>query len=239
MDSSRFPGKPLKKINGIPMIEIIYNKVNTCKFINKTIVATCDYEIKNYIKKIGGLAIMTSKRHQRASDRCAEALKKYEKSNNVIFDIIVMVQGDEPMINQKMIKQSLQPMFRDKKVQVVNLFSKIKSEEEFKDQNCIKVVCDKKMNAIYFSRAPIPTKSRAKHNLQRKQICIIPFRRRFLMKYLKFKPTPLEKIESIDMMRIIEHGFDVKMVQTNFETHAVDTKSDLIKVEKMMKKASN
>ena len=143
------------------------------------------------------------------------------------------------MINQKMIKQSLQPMLHDKKVQVVNLFSKIKSESEFKDKNCIKVVCDKKMNAIYFSRAPIPTKSRVKHNLQRKQICIIPFRRKFLMKYLKFKPTPLEKIESIDMMRIIEHGFDVKMVQTNFDTQAVDTRSDLIKVEKMIKRASN
>ena len=239
MNSSRFPGKPLKKINGVPMIEIIYRKVKACKFINKTIIATCDYEIKNHIKKIGGIAIMTSKKHKRASDRCAEALKKYEKLNKVTFDIIVMVQGDEPMINQKMIKQSLQPMLHDKKVQVVNLFSKIKSESEFKDKNCIKVVCDKKMNAIYFSRAPIPTKSRVKHNLQRKQICIIPFRRKFLMKYLKFKPTPLEKIESIDMMRIIEHGFDVKMVQTNFETQAVDTRSDLIKVEKMIKRASN
>ena len=238
MNSSRFPGKPLKKINGIPMIEIIYNKVNACKFIDKTIVATCDYEIKNHIKKIGGTAIMTSKKHQRASDRCGEALKKYERSNKVIFDIVVMVQGDEPMINQKMIKQSLKPMIRDKKVQVVNLFSKIKSEEEFKNQNCIKVVCDKNMNAIYFSREPIPTQSKVKHNFQRKQICIIPFRRRFLMKYLKLKPTPIEKVESIDMMRIIEHGFEVKMAQTNFETYAVDTKSDLIKVEKMMKKSN-
>ena len=131
MRSSRFPGKPMKKINGTPMIEIIYNKVNACKFIDKTIVATCDYEIKNHIKKIGGTAIMTSKKHQRASDRCGEALKKYERSNKVIFDIVVMVQGDEPMINQKMIKQSLLPIIRDKKVQVVNLFSKIKSEEEF------------------------------------------------------------------------------------------------------------
>jgi len=239
MNSSRFPGKPLKKINGIPMIEIIYNKVNACKFIDKTIVATCDYEIKNHIKKIGGTAIMTSKKHQRASDRCGEALKKYERSNKVIFDIVVMVQGDEPMINQKMIKQSLKPMIRDKKVQVVNLFSKIKSEAEFKNQNCIKVVCDKNMNAIYFSRVPIPTQSKVKHNLQRKQICIIPFRRRFLMKYLKLKPTPIEKVESIDMMRIIEHGFEVKMAQTNFRTHAVDTKSDLVKVEKMMKKTNN
>ena len=239
MNSSRFPGKPLKKINGIPMIEIIYNKVNACKFIDKIIVATCDHEIKNHIKKIGGTTVMTSKKHERASDRCAEALKKYEKSNKVFFDIIVMVQGDEPMINQKMIKQSLKPMIRDKKVQVVNLFSKIKSEEEFKNQNCIKVVCDKNMNAIYFSRVPIPTQSKVKHNLQRKQICIIPFRRRFLMKYLKLKPTPIEKVESIDMMRIIEHGFEVKMAQTNFRTHAVDTKSDLVKVEKMMKKTNN
>ena len=163
-----------------PYLSWFFNRISLYVFINKTIIATCDYEIKNHIKKIGGIAIMTSKKHKRASDRCAEALKKYEKLNKVTFDIIVMVQGDEPMINQKMIKQSLQPMLYDKKVQVVNLFSKIKSESEFKDKNCIKVVCDKKMNAIYFSRAPIPTKSRVKHNLQRKQICIIPFRRKFL-----------------------------------------------------------
>ena len=150
MNSSRFPGKPLKKINGIPMIEIIYNKVNACKFIDKTIVATCDYEIKNHIKKIGGTAIMTSKKHQRASDRCGEALKKYERSNKVIFDIVVMVQGDEPMINQKMIKQSLKPMIRDKKVQVVNLFSKIKSAEEFNNQNC-KVEIDGKEFTLRFT----------------------------------------------------------------------------------------
>lgn len=236
MGSSRFPGKPMKKINGIPMIEHVYKNVKSCELLKETIVATCDKEIKNFIENLGGTAIMTSTKHERASERCAEALDIIEKNKNIKYDIVVMVQGDEPMVNPQMIKESVQPIINDKDIQVTNLLGEIKTKKEFEDKNCIKVVCDKDLNAIYFSREPVPSLAKKNHKLMRKQICIIPFRRDFLKQYVKMKPTLLEEIESIDMMRIIENGFKVKMVPTNFETFAVDTKEDLLKVERILKK---
>ena len=236
MASSRFFGKPMKKINGIPMIEEVYRNVKSCKLLNETIVATCDKEIKDHINSLGGIAIMTSTKHERASDRCAEALEIIEKSNNTKYDIVVMVQGDEPLVHPQMIVESVQPLINDNSVQITNLLGEIKSRDEFENKNCIKVVCDKNLNAIYFSREPIPSFSKKKHKYMKKQICIIPFRRDFLKQYLEMTPTILEEIESIDMMRIIEHGFKVKMVPTKFETFAVDTEKDLLKVENILKK---
>ena len=236
MGSSRFPGKPMKKINGIPMIEHVYKNVKSCKLLKETIVATCDNEIKKFIESLGGKAIMTNSNHERASDRCAEALDIIEKNNKIKYDIVVMVQGDEPMVNSQMITDSVQPLINDKEVKVTNLLGDIKTKEEFEDKNCIKVVCDKDLNAIYFSREPIPSLTKKKHEYMKKQICIIPFRRDFLKQYLNMKPTFLEEIESIDMMRIIENGFKVKMVPTKFETFAVDTEKDLLKVENILKK---
>jgi len=236
MGSSRFPGKPMKKINGIPMIEHVYKNVKSCKLLKETIVATCDIEIQKFIESLGGKAIMTNSNHERASDRCAEALDIIETNNKIKYDIVVMVQGDEPMINSQMITDSVQPLINDKEVKVTNLLGDIKTKEEFEDKNCIKVVCDKDLNAIYFSREPIPSLAKKEHEYMKKQICIIPFRRDFLKQYLKMKPTFLEEIESIDMMRIIENGFKVKMVPTKFETFAVDTEKDLLKVENILRK---
>ena len=115
MASSRFPGKPMKNILGKPMIEIIYKNVCKAKLVSHTFVATCDIIIYNHIINIGGQAIMTSNKHQRASDRCAEALLKIEKIYNKKFDYIVMVQGDEPLIKSKMIDAAVKPMIKDKK----------------------------------------------------------------------------------------------------------------------------
>jgi 3-deoxy-manno-octulosonate cytidylyltransferase (CMP-KDO synthetase) len=235
MGSSRFPGKPMAKILNKPMIGHVYEKVKENALVDQTVVATCDDEIYNYIKKIKGRAVMTSSLHERASDRCSEALTKIELKDKCKYDIIVMVQGDEPMIDPEMITQALSPMINDKEILVTNLLGKIKTKEEFEDRNCIKVVCDKKGNAMYFSREPIPTLSIKKDISMGKQICVIPFRRNFLIKYNKLEPTPLEITESIDMLRVIENGLKVKMVPTNYETQAVDTLSDLIKVEGILK----
>tara|TARA_B100000989_G_scaffold298952_1_gene291335 strand:- start:20968 stop:21720 length:753 start_codon:yes stop_codon:yes gene_type:complete len=234
MKSSRFPGKPLAKINGKPMIGHIYNRVIKSKLIKKTAVATCDKSIANYIESLGGIAIMTSNKHERASDRCAEALSIMEQKNNIIYDIVVMIQGDEPLINYKMIDEAIKPMLEDENIQIVNLLGNIKNINEFEDKNCIKVVCDLKMNALYFSREKIPSQFLQKNKFIGKQVCIIPFRRDFLIEYTNLKPTPLEIIESIDMLRVLEHGKKVKMVNTNYKTQAVDTQEDLLEVEKIM-----
>lgn len=234
MESSRFPGKPMAKIAGKPMIGHVYERVARCEQVTCTAVATCNEEIRDYIESIGGIAVMTGNHHERASDRCAEALLKLEKDRGERFDVVVMVQGDEPMVHPDMISEAVGPMLEDQGIKVANLLGAIETAAEFEDRNCIKVVCDLKGNALYFSREPIPTRSRAKEIPMGKQVCIIPFRRDFLLEYNRLAPTPLEVAESVDMMRILEHGLKVRMVPTKHSSYAVDTPEDLKKVEKVM-----
>ncbi|MCW7482129.1 3-deoxy-manno-octulosonate cytidylyltransferase [Leptospira kanakyensis] len=234
MGSSRFPGKPMAKILGKPMIGHVYENVIQSKSLDSTYVATCDKEIFDYILSIGGNAVMTSSAHERASDRCAEALLAIEKEKGFQYDIIVMIQGDEPMTKSEMIDEAINPMLSDKSIKIVNLLAPIESLEEFEDRNCIKVVCDLNGNAIYFSREPIPTRSKTNSIDMQKQVCIIPFVRNFLIEYTKLVPTPLEIAESVDMMRVLEHGFKVKMIPTNYKSYAVDTPEDLVRVEKIL-----
>ena len=238
MGSSRFPGKPMALIMGKPMIGHVYERVAKSNLLNMTAVATCDKEIFDYIESIGGIAVMTADTYDRASDRCAEALLNLEKANNVRYDIVVMVQGDEPMTHPNMITEAVQPMLDDASIQITNLLGQIKDSAEFEDRNCIKVVCDLNSNAMYFSREPIPTRSKADKIPMGKQVCIIPFRRDFLLKYTSLSPTPLEIAEAVDMMRVLENGMKVKMVPTRYDTQAVDTPADLEKVTRLMKAMS-
>jgi 3-deoxy-manno-octulosonate cytidylyltransferase (CMP-KDO synthetase) len=236
MGSSRFPGKPMARILGKPMIGHVYERVSRSPILALTAVATCDHEILEYITSIGGVGVMTGTQHERASDRCAEALLKLEDMYATRYDIVVMVQGDEPMTHPDMIAESVRPMQEDPKLQIVNLLGEIKSAEEFEDRNCIKVVCDLKGNALYFSREPIPTRAKVAEIPMGKQVCVIPFRRNFLLDYTRMAPTPLEIAESVDMMRVLEHGLKVRMVPTLHNTKSVDTPADLAAVEKLMAK---
>jgi 3-deoxy-manno-octulosonate cytidylyltransferase (CMP-KDO synthetase) len=234
MGSSRFPGKPLALLLGKPMIGHVYERVVRNPRLTLTAVATCDREIFDYVQSIGGRAVMTGSHHERASDRCAEALKLLEAEDGVVYDIVVMIQGDEPMIHPDMISEAVDPMLQDSSLQIVNLLGKIESTAEFEDRNCIKVVCDLESNALYFSREPIPTRSKVVVIPMGKQVCVIPFRRDFLLKYTELEPTPLEVIESVDMMRILEHGMKLRMVPTKHDSHAVDTPGDLELVSRLM-----
>ncbi len=233
MGSSRFPGKPMAKILGKPMIGHVYQRVAQSAILALTAVATCDLEIADYIESIGGRAVITGSHHERASDRCAEALEILEREEKTVFDIVVMVQGDEPMTHPDMIAEAVQPMLDDPSILITNLLGEIKSNEEFEDRNCIKVVCDLQGNALYFSREPIPTRAKIKDIPMGKQVCIIPFRRDFLLEYTRMAPTPLEIAESVDMMRVLEHGLKVRMIPTKHDTHAVDTLDDLRKIEQL------
>tara|TARA_B110000967_G_C18858349_1_gene548495 strand:+ start:447 stop:1190 length:744 start_codon:yes stop_codon:yes gene_type:complete len=234
MGSSRFPGKPLKKINGVPMVELIYKSISKNKSLSKVVVATCDKIIFNHIKSMNGEVVMTSMKHQRASDRTAEALVKCEKRYKKKFDVVVMVQGDEPMVDKFMIEKSIEPFKKNKKINVVNLISKIKNKKIMMDPNSIKVVKNLKNEALYFSRSPIPYNNKSKNFYGYKQVCIIPFKRDFLLKYIDLKPTELEKIESVDMMRILENGYAVNLVEISKETFPVDTLNDLKNVIKII-----
>lgn len=236
MGSSRFPGKPMAPILGKPMIGHVYERVAKSPTLSLAAVATCDKEIFDYIESIGGVAVMTGDEHERASDRCAEALLKLEAKNQTKYDVVVMVQGDEPMTHPDMIDEAVQPLVEHPDVQVVNLLGKIKDTAEFEDRNCIKVVCDLNLNALYFSREPIPTRCKVENIPMGKQVCIIPFRRDFLLEYTRLEPTPLEIAESVDMMRVLEHGLRVRMAPTKHDTQAVDTLDDLKKVELLMQR---
>jgi 3-deoxy-manno-octulosonate cytidylyltransferase (CMP-KDO synthetase) len=238
MGSSRFPGKPLAPLLGKPMIGHVYERVARNPLLTVTAVATCDREILEYVQSIGGRAIMTGAHHERASDRCAEALEILEGEEKVRYDIVVMVQGDEPMIHPDMISEAVEPMLHDSSLQVVNLLGKIESTAEFEDRNCIKVVCDLQGNALYFSREPIPTRAKGSVSMA-KQVCVIPFRRDFLLTYTRLAPTPLEIAESVDMMRVLEHGMKLRMVPTRHDSHAVDTPRDLELVSRLMAEAAS
>ena len=239
MGSSRFPSKPMADILGMPMIGHVYKRVKQSKLLSEVYVATCDDEIYNYIGSIGGKAVMTSDCHERCSDRCAEAMLKIEEQDGIKVDIMVMVQGDEPLTFPQMIDEAVQPMIEDKEIIITNLVADLKTVEEFEDPNEVKVVMDLEGNAIYFSREPIPSRKKGVLDVpMKKQVCVIPFTRNFLLKYNEIEPTPLEIIESVDMMRIIEHGMKVKMIPTSYVTKAVDTPKDLQKVVEMMKEDS-
>ena len=235
MASSRFPGKPMSLIHGVPMIGHCYFRTKICSSISDAYVATCDKEIYDYIHSIGGKAIMTSDSHDRASDRTAEAMLKIESETGSKLDIVVMVQGDEPMIIPEMISEALSPFKDDSSVNVVNLMSKMSTVEEFEDPNEVKVVVDNNSNAIYFSREPIPSlKKGAKNVLMLKQVCVIPFKRDYLLKFNEMEETELERVESVDMMRVIENGDKVTMVMTNVDSYSVDTEIDRKNVESKM-----
>jgi len=235
MGSSRFPGKPLAEICGIPMIGHVYARTQMADHLSQTWVATCDREIFDYVESIGGKAVMTGDHHERCSDRCAEGMLKVEEMTSQKIDILVMVQGDEPMVRPEMIDESLVPLLGDPSVQITNLLGTIGSAEEFEDPNCVKVVVDQESNALYFSREPIPSKKKFSGEIKAlKQVAIIPFRRDFLLQYNEMEPTPLEEIESVDMLRVLERGGKIPMVPTSFDTQAVDTPADLHRVEELM-----
>lgn len=235
MGSSRFPGKPMSPICGMPMVEHVYWRCRLASAVDETFVATCDEVIRDHIEKIGGKAIMTSDKHERASDRVAEALISAERLCGHEFDIALLVQGDEPMMAPEMLDALAAPLLEDSGIGVSNLAQTVDSDEEFVDPNCVKVVMRPDGTALYLSREPIPSASKYDGAYERwKQVGIIGFRRKALLEYTELTPTPLEIIESIDVNRILEHGRTMMMVPTAHSTHAVDTRQDLDYVEKLM-----
>jgi 3-deoxy-manno-octulosonate cytidylyltransferase (CMP-KDO synthetase) len=231
MGSSRFPGKPLTPINGRSMVEHVVKRVALCQRLDAGVyVATPDDEIARAVEAFGGQVVMTSSSHQRASDRVAEAAEQIDA------DIVVMIQGDEPLVTPEMVDLSVQPLLEDNSIFCTNLTKRIMTLDEFQDRNTIKVTMDEEGYALYFSREPIPTlHGNDFANIRAyKQVCVIPYPKQFLMDFYRMEPTPLEIVESIDMMRILEHGLRVKMVECTQETHSVDVLADVGVVERLM-----
>lgn len=222
-------------ICGMPMIGHVFCRSRLSKILDDVYVATCDQVILDYIVSIGGKAVMTSDSHERCTDRTAEAMLKIEEGLGHKIDIVVMIQGDEPMLRPEMIDEAVQPILEHEAVLVTNLVGDLKDENEHNDPNEVKVVMAQNKNALYFSREPIPSRKKFKGVLpMHKQVCVIPFLRDFLLKFTEMEPTPLEIVESVDMLRILEHGYNVRMVPTQHKSYSVDTEKDLLLVKKLI-----
>lgn len=197
--------------------------------VDQTYIATPNEEIREKTESFGGKVIMTGS-HTRASDRVAEAAEGLDA------EIVVVMQGDEPLVYPGMLDDAIEPLLEDDDILVTNLARPIPNEEEYCDPNNVKVVVDEDWNALYFSRAPIPNL----HDMGFEeapiyhQVCVIPFQREFLLEFTAMDETPLERAESIDMLRLLENGFDVRLVKTHGETYPIDTPEDHDKVNEIM-----
>ncbi len=230
MASTRFPGKPLASICGLPMVEHVRRRSALCKSLSRVIVATCDDQIRTVVEGHGGDVIMTSSSHERCTDRIAEAAAHLDA------DIIVNIQGDEPLIAPRMISRLLRPVIDDR-CGCANLICPITDEKEFESQNSVKAVLDLKGNILYFSREPIPSRKKTLEPFKKyRQLGIIAFTKPILLSYSSMKQTPMERIESIDMMRLLENGHTIKAVIINEPLYGVDTPDELKAAEAIMEK---
>ena len=212
MKATRFPDKPLFELDHVPMIGHVYMRSKLSGIYDRLVVATCDQEIGDYIESIGGEYVMTKDTHERATDRTAEAVDIIEENEGISFDVISMIQGDEPLLVPQMLVDVNQPLIDDDTLSVSNLTSEILELEDQEDPNEVKVVFDKDWNALYFSREAIPSRKKYDGDLKRyRQLGIISFQRAFLRKYSTMEQTPLEIYESVDMMRVLENGYKIRI----------------------------
>ena len=233
--ASRYPNKSMAPIHGMPMVGHCYHRTRLAAGLVATYVATCDEEIARYVRSIGGSAVMTSTSHTRATTRTAEAMEHVEAATGERADVVVMVQGDEPLILPETIAETL-GHFGDPAVEIVNIMSRLRTYEQFIDKNNVKVVVSRDNNALYFSREPIPSPWRGVEGVPMyMQTGIIAFRRDMLLRFNRMAETPLEQIESVDMNRVLETGGQIRMVLTEAVTIGVDTPQELKDAEELMK----
>jgi len=232
MASSRFPGKPLAPMLGLPLILHVWHRCCLEIEFDRVIVATCDQEILDSITAAGGEAIMTLDSHERCTDRVAESISNagLELSDD---DFVVMVQGDEVLVNPDMLRDII-ISFKNSPARVLNLISRIDRIEDFEDVNVVKVVADLNNRIVFLSRSPIPSRSRSRNVPMYQQTGIIAYAPSFLEEFSALNQTPLEIIESIDMLRLIENNIQLDRVATEIETIGVDTPADLERGEKAL-----
>lgn len=233
-DSTRFPGKPLYPLKGIPLIQHVYENATHARLADDVLVATDSETILEKVISFGGRAVMTNGRHQSGTDRIAEI------AHAIDYDIIVNVQGDEPLIRPEMIDDVI-ALLEDKNASIGTLIKKIQNPHEIADPNVVKVVFDTRGFALYFSRAQIPF--HAAHSESRtpdyyKHIGIYSYRREVLLTLAGMEQTGLEKIEKLEQLRALENGIRIKVRETSFETYGVDTPGDIERVEKCLNTSS-
>jgi 3-deoxy-manno-octulosonate cytidylyltransferase (CMP-KDO synthetase) len=224
--STRLEGKPLKDICGKPMIQYVYQAARQAQLLERVIVATDDERIVQAVHAFGGEAQMTAASHSTGTDRIAEV------AQNIDADILVNIQGDEPLLDARMIDEAIRPLLDDPTLKAATLCRPITSEEDLHSPHVVKAVFDLNGNALYFSRSMIPYPRQAGGHRAYEHIGIYVYRKDFLMHYVTLPQTPLEKSESLEQLRILENGVRLKVVVTRHEYNglSVDTSEDLERV---------
>ncbi len=227
--STRFPGKALAEIAGRPMIEHVYRRAAAARLVDAVLVATDDARVVDAVRRFGGDVRMTRSDHPTGTDRIAEVAATLD------CDLVVNLQGDEPLIEPAAIDQAIEPFRDDATLQMSSLYQPFSDSADARDPNVVKVVVDRRGFALYFSRAPIPFRRDAiGANAPLRHIGLYVQRRDFLLKVAALEPTTLEQVEALEQLRVLEHGFSIKMVQTQYDSIGVDTPEDLERVRRLL-----
>jgi 3-deoxy-manno-octulosonate cytidylyltransferase (CMP-KDO synthetase) len=245
--STRLPGKPLARIGGKPMIQHVYESTSKAKGLDRVLVATDDRRIEETVRGFGGEVLMTSKHHASGTDRLAEVARKIKA------DWFVNVQGDLPFIQSDTIARAVRPMCRDHSIPMGTIGAPIFDEAQWRDPNIVKVLTDRKGFALYFSRSPIPyvrngtvdlNGNKVRRGSRRRlwgsrHVGLYVYRRDFLLKFARLRPTALEQIESLEQLRALVYGYRIFVVAADEWSVEVDTPEDLAKAENYLKHHGN
>jgi len=234
--STRFPGKPLADLGGKPMIQWVCEGAQRCPLIDRVLVATDDRRIADAVAAFGGTAVMTRADHPTGTDRLAEV------ADTIASELIVNVQGDEPLIDSAMIETAVKPLLDNPAIPMGTLKTALASLEEFHNPNVVKVVTDRQGLALYFSRAPIPhprdfvneLDTRWHELASAKHVGLYVYRRDFLQRFPTLAPTPLEEQEKLEQLRALEHGYRIYVAETAHAVQGVDTPEDLERVRQLL-----
>lgn len=232
--STRLPGKPLMTIGGKTIIRRVYEQASRCLSLDKVVVATDDQRILDEVKSFGGEAIMTSSRHRNGTERCAEVIQRYEAN------FVINIQGDEPFIAPEQI--DLLAGIMTQETELGTLVRKVDNLESLDDPARMKVLVDAQFNAIYFSRQAVPfirdypKHEWLQHHVFYQHVCIYSYRTDVLQQIVKLSPTPLEVAESLEQLRWIENGYQIKLAETELDAIGIDTPADLEKARKQIEK---
>ncbi|MEN6444796.1 MAG: 3-deoxy-manno-octulosonate cytidylyltransferase [Candidatus Cloacimonas sp.] len=227
--STRFPGKPLARLKGKPLIQYVYERVQNTGLFTSVCVATDNLTILEAVQSCGGRAVLTKENHLSGSDRIAEALQYFPEA-----ELVINVQGDEPLIEKEPL-QKLIAVFEDSQVQMASLITTFTDSELLNNPNIVKVVTDRQNNALYFSRSAIPfNRDNLSDVTYYRHIGVYAYLPDCLQKFVALKQGELEKIENLEQLRALENGISIKMVETNYQGIGIDTPADLATVEKLL-----
>lgn len=232
--SSRFPGKPLIDIKGKPMVQHVYERAKQAKLLTEVVVATDDQRIYDVVNGFGGKVIMTSENCENGTDRCREVIEAHLPE----YDVVINVQGDEPYVHPEQIDK-LCSLFKNENVSLGTLAKQTHSADDILNPSRVKVVIDKNMDALYFSRSPIPffrgkeNNEWGSHHIYYKHLGLYGYRKEALLKYNQLKPSELEKAEALEQLKWLENGFKMRVGITEHNSYAIDTPEDLKELLKM------